>query len=86
MAKKTLITGCSGTIGTQLCNIFRQQNIPIDVPIDIKDSRIGEIDHYIGDISKAKKLLNYSPQFSIEKGIDLSIQWYKNYFSNGISY
>ena len=31
------------------------------------------------DISKAKKLMNYSPTFNIYKGIDKYIDWYKNY-------
>lgn len=30
------------------------------------------------DISKAKKLLNYSPKFNIYKGMEKYIQWYKN--------
>ena len=31
------------------------------------------------DISKAKKLINYSPKFNIYKGIDKYIDWYNNY-------
>ncbi|MAI28669.1 MAG: nucleoside-diphosphate sugar epimerase [Rickettsiales bacterium] len=31
------------------------------------------------DISKAKKLINYSPIFNIYKGIDKYIDWYKHY-------
>lgn len=33
------------------------------------------------DITKAKKLLNYESKFSIEKGYNLYIDWYKNFYS-----
>ncbi len=41
------------------------------------DNRTGEVVKYMADISKAKKLLAYKPQYSIKKGINLSIDWYK---------
>jgi len=41
-----------------------------------KDNRTGEVVKYIADIAKAKKLLKYSPKFSIEKGIKKTIEWY----------
>ena len=33
------------------------------------------------DTAKAKKLLNYESKFSIEKGYNLYIDWYKNFYS-----
>ena len=39
--------------------------------------RAGDIKHSNADISKAKKLLGYDPDYSFEKGIALAIQWYK---------
>lgn len=39
--------------------------------------RAGDIKHSNADISKAKRLLNYNPEFSFEKGIELAIEWYK---------
>jgi UDP-glucose 4-epimerase len=47
--------------------------------IIIESNRKGEVIKYIADITKAKKLLNYYPKTSIEKGISLSVDWYKNY-------
>jgi len=44
--------------------------------ISIKSNRSGEVVQYIADISKAKKILKYKPKFSIQKGIELSIDWY----------
>ena len=34
------------------------------------------------NVNKAKKLINYSPQFNLEKGYIRYIQWYKNFWKN----
>jgi UDP-N-acetylglucosamine 4-epimerase len=39
--------------------------------------RKGDIKHSNADISKAKKLLGYDPEYSFEDGIKLAIDWYK---------
>ncbi|TFJ71803.1 SDR family oxidoreductase [Carnobacterium maltaromaticum] len=40
--------------------------------------RVGDIKHSNADISKAKKLLNYSPDYSFNDGIKLAVKWYEN--------
>ena len=39
--------------------------------------RAGDIKHSNADISKAKELLDYDPDWSFERGIEAAIQWYK---------
>ena len=39
--------------------------------------RPGDIKHSNADISKARRLLGYSPDWSFEKGIAAAIEWYK---------
>lgn len=39
--------------------------------------RAGDIKHSNADISKAKTLLGYNPQWSFERGITAAIEWYK---------
>ena len=39
--------------------------------------RAGDIKHSNADISKAKKMLGYDPDYDFEKGIALAIDWYK---------
>lgn len=39
--------------------------------------RAGDIKHSNADISKARKLLGYDPEFDFEHGIALAIDWYK---------
>ena len=38
--------------------------------------RVGDIPHSQADISKAKRLLNYQPKYSLRKGLKESIDWY----------
>lgn len=49
--------------------------------LDIKPvygpERAGDIKHSNADISKAKKLLGYNPDWSFEQGIKAAIEWYK---------
>lgn len=39
--------------------------------------RPGDIKHSNADISKAKRLLGYNPDYSFEDGIKLCVEWYK---------
>ncbi len=39
--------------------------------------RIGDIKHSNADISKAKRLLGYEPQYDFSRGLNESIEWYK---------
>lgn len=38
--------------------------------------RIGEVVRYVADISKAKRLLGYSPQTPFDRGIEKAMEWY----------
>lgn len=40
--------------------------------------RAGDIKHSNADITKAQKLLGYSPEYSFERGLSQAIEWYKN--------
>lgn len=39
--------------------------------------RAGDIKHSNADISKAKKMLGYDPEWSFERGIEAAIEWYR---------
>lgn len=41
--------------------------------------RAGDIKHSNADISKARKLLGYDPEYDFAKGIQEAIEWYKQY-------
>ncbi|MET3028194.1 SDR family oxidoreductase [Flavobacterium sp. UW10123] len=49
-----------------------------DVEIIHGPSRTGDIPHSLASIEKAKRLLGYKPQFSIEDGLKEAVNWYYN--------
>lgn len=46
------------------------------IPIINGDQRTGDIPHSLASIEKAKRLLNYNPEFSFAKGLKISVDWY----------
>ena len=49
----------------------------VDIEPNYGPDRAGDIKHSNADISKAKKLLGYDPEWSFKKGIEAAIEWYK---------
>ncbi len=43
--------------------------------------RKGDIKHSNADISKAKKMLGYEPEYNFMKGLNEAIEWYKKFIS-----
>jgi UDP-glucuronate 4-epimerase len=43
--------------------------------ITLAPSLLGEVTHYVADISKAKELLGYSPTVPLEEGIPRAVEW-----------
>ena len=49
----------------------------VDIEPIYGPDRKGDIKHSNADISKAKRLLGYDPEWSFERGIEAAIDWYK---------
>ncbi len=47
-----------------------------NVEIKYGPTRVGDIPHSLASIEKAKKLLGYNPEFSIEQGLEAAVNWY----------
>lgn len=62
-----------------LIDIYKTLAKALDKDIEPKfgPDRKGDIKHSNADISKAKKLLNYSPEYDFERGLSEAIEWYK---------
>lgn len=56
-----------------LCKALGKKIEPIFGP-----DRPGDIKHSSADISKARALLGYEPEWSFERGIKVAIEWYRN--------
>ena len=48
------------------------------IPLQFGPERLGDVPHSQASIEKAKKLLDYSPTHTFEKGIEASLEWYYN--------
>ena len=49
----------------------------VDIQPNFGPDRPGDIRHSNADISKARELLGYDPDWSFERGIKAAIEWYK---------
>ncbi len=49
----------------------------VDIEPNFGPDRPGDIKHSNADISKARELLGYDPEWSFERGIEAAIDWYK---------
>ncbi|MDD3543576.1 MAG: GDP-mannose 4,6-dehydratase, partial [Petrimonas sp.] len=47
-----------------------------NVEIKHGPNRAGDIPHSLANIDKAKSLLGYDPQFSMEQGLKEAVKWY----------
>jgi len=46
--------------------------------IEWKPNQAGDVDITYADISKAQKILNYKPEYSVQKGLLGFVEWFKN--------
>jgi UDP-N-acetylglucosamine 4-epimerase len=47
-----------------------------------RDFRVGDVRHSQADITKAKSLIGFEPEFKIQAGIDKAMPWYINFLNN----
>lgn len=43
-----------------------------------REARLGDVKDSLAEISLAKKLINYNPDFSIDEGLKITIDWFKS--------
>lgn len=62
-----------------LIDVYHGLTKALDVNIEPKygPDRAGDIKHSNADISKAREMLGYDPDYDFETGISLAIDWYK---------
>ena len=53
------------------------KGLGVDIEPEYGPDRAGDIKHSNADISKARRLLGYDPDYSFEDGIRLAMDWYK---------
>ena len=70
---RTTLNELFESIRTGLCEQFPHLN---DFKAVYRDFRAGDVRHSLADISKAEKLLGYSPTHRIGDGISVALDWY----------
>lgn len=70
---------------TELYELIKERVVPVHAQAKnceptYRDFRAGDVRHSLADISKAKDLIGYQPEFSISAGLDKAAQWYINRF------
>ena len=58
---------------------LNSNNVSCDSKPTYRGFRDGDVRHSQADITKAKTLLGYEPQFNIQQGIDKAMPWYKEF-------
>ncbi|MGB3209322.1 MAG: NAD-dependent epimerase/dehydratase family protein [Desulforhopalus sp.] len=66
---------------TELYNLIKDRVVALsasstDAQPQYRDFRAGDVRHSLADISKARELIGYEPQFSVIKGLDKAAVWY----------
>lgn len=70
---RTTLNELFESIRTGLCNKFTHLN---EFKPVYRDFRAGDVRHSLADISKAEKLLGYSPTHRIGEGVVVALDWY----------
>jgi UDP-glucuronate 4-epimerase len=47
--------------------------------VTLAPSLLGEVTHYVADLSKARELLGYAPQVPLEEGIARAVAWFREH-------
>jgi len=64
------------TLYTSIQNSLNSNGIACSNAPSYREFRAGDVRHSQADISKAKNLLGYEPEFKIQQGIDKAMPWY----------
>jgi UDP-glucose 4-epimerase len=54
--------------------------------ITLAQPLLGEVTHYVADITKARELLGYNPQVPLEEGIPRAVAWNREWEERGVKH
>lgn len=75
-AGKVYNIACGGQISVNQLHQALKNVIPTGVDSVHESARAGDIKHSFADISRARKELSFQPQYSLEKGLQLTVNWF----------
>ncbi len=69
------------TIVKKICKQMNNDNLYMKIKDEFrKQKTIGEIQHQFMTYDKLQKYFNWKPEFSLEEGLSITIDWYKKFF------
>jgi nucleoside-diphosphate-sugar epimerase len=74
-------TGRSVTINSLWKNIAKLAGVPGEP--ERTNSRSGDIRQSVAEISRAQKLLDFKPRYTLEEGLQLTWNWYRERIGHG---
>ncbi|MFA6524983.1 MAG: NAD-dependent epimerase/dehydratase family protein [Patescibacteria group bacterium] len=72
--------GNSHTVDLKYFIGIMEKELGLKAKINMLPMQAGDVEKTHADISKAKKMLRFTPKINIEEGIHHFIQWYKEYY------
>lgn len=69
------------TLFDSLKNALQNNGVDYDKTPVYQGFRAGDVRHSQADISKAKSMIGFQPEFKIQQGIDKAMPWYINFLS-----
>jgi UDP-N-acetylglucosamine 4-epimerase len=70
---------------TSLQSALHDNGVVYSKSADKRDFRAGDVRHSQADITKAKLLLGYQPEFKIQQGIDKAMPWYIEFLNKTVN-
>ncbi|MCH2205984.1 MAG: NAD-dependent epimerase/dehydratase family protein [Lentisphaerales bacterium] len=61
-----------------------QEVLDVKANVTFEPARVGEVTHYVADISNAKTLLGYHPKTDLKKGLRAAAEWYSANFDRSL--
>src|SRR5438105_15143440 len=53
--------------------------LDVEPKVTLAPSLLGEVTHYVADLTKARQLLGYEPRVPLEDGISRAVAWFKEH-------
>ena len=63
------------------CAELIASELDMEPQMTLAPSLLGEVTHYVADLSKARQLLGYGPQVSLDEGIARAVAWFREHRS-----
>jgi UDP-N-acetylglucosamine/UDP-N-acetyl-alpha-D-glucosaminouronate 4-epimerase len=76
-----IAVGKNFSVNTLYTNI--QKLLHSDHAATYRETRKGDIRNSLADISKAQKLIGYNPEFYFDKGLEITVDYFKELFEKG---